>query len=164
MFPCAKCMIRLIHINIVNMISNNQHNLFKVSACFLLELCSFDRFQVATGQRYMAFYRSLAAILAAAGHAAQEGVEGDRANVAWKLRDPLIRASMGGLELDVPISKVLASGKVTVKIRGQAVALDRSKYSFVLHMAPSKMILSVFCSTLHRKRGTVNQHSTIVYI
>lgn len=58
----------------------------------------------------------------------------------------------------------LASGKVTVKIcRGQAVALERSKYSFVLHLAPSKMLLSVFCSTLHRKGRTVNQHCTIVY-
>ena len=54
----------------------------------------------------MAFHRtSLAAILAAAGHAAQGGVEGDGANVAWKLR-PLGRMKFqwdGGLELEVPL-------------------------------------------------------------
>ena len=88
------------------MISNNYSLVqsFCVSGCFFLELCSCDRFQVATGHRYMAFDRtSLGAILAAAGHAAQSGHEGDGANVAWKLRQqPLGRASTedGGLELD----------------------------------------------------------------
>lgn len=193
------------------MISNN-HSLvqsFCVSACFSFELCSCDRFQVATGHRYMAFDRtSLGAILAAAGHAAQGGHEGDGANVTWKLRQqPLGRASMGmgvwswmwsrfrlkedkknlgylmgmsGVCIETWNAEVLkmtvawslfryqksflASGKVAVKIRrGQAIALDRSKYCFVLHLAPSKMLLSVLCSTLHRKGRTVNQHSTIVY-